>query len=579
MKNPLRVLIVEDSREDTVLLLWELEHGGYQTTHERVDTADALNAALDRQTWDVVFGDYSMPHFNGVAALKLVREKGLDLPFIFVSGTIGEDIAVEAMKAGAQDYIMKGNLKRLLPAVERELREAAVRREHKQAEATIQHMAYYDTLTNLPNRNMLYERLLNAIRTDSGEGKSMALLLMDLDRFKEINDTLGHHRGDLLLQQVGSRLRSVLWAPDIVARLGGDEFAILLPRLAAAADVNVVVQKILKALEAPFPIEGLPIAVEASIGIALYPDHGGNPDSLLQRADVAMYAAKKSGGYVIYDAQHDQHSPRRLALLGELRHAIDRDQLLLHYQPEIDFTTRRVRGVEALARWQHPEHGFIPPDQFIPSAEQTGLIKPLTRWVLDMALRQCEAWRRAGIRLDMAVNLSARNLHDPQLPDQVTELLKTYGVAPAVLKLEITESAIMADAGRAMDILTRLRDIGVRLSIDDFGTGYSSLGYLDRLPVDEIKIDRSFTMDLLGNGNGAMIVPCTIDLGHRLGLHVVAEGVEDQEVWNRLAALGCDAAQGYHLSRPLPAEALTHWLRESAWGLRKGLEDGESEAA
>jgi len=579
MKNPLRVLIVEDSREDTVLLLWELEHGGYQTTHERVDTADALNAALDRETWDVVFGDYSMPHFNGVAALKLVREKGLDLPFIFVSGTIGEDTAVEAMRAGANDYIMKGKLKRLLPAVERELREAERRRGHKQAEEMIQHMAYYDTLTNLPNRNMLYDRLLNAIRTDSGEGKSMALLLMDLDRFKEINDTLGHHRGDLLLQQVGSRLRRVLWAPDIVARLGGDEFAILLPRLAAAADVNVVVQKILKALEAPFPIEGLPIAVEASIGIALYPDHGGNPDSLLQRADVAMYAAKKSGGYVIYDAKHDQHSPRRLALLGELRHAIDRDQLLLHYQPEIDFTTRRVRGVEALARWQHPEHGFIPPDQFIPSAEQTGLIKPLTRWVLDVALRQCEAWRRAGIRLDMAVNLSARNLHDPQLPDQVAELLKTYGVAPTVLKLEITESAIMADAGRAMDILTRLRDIGVRLSIDDFGTGYSSLGYLDRLPVDEVKIDRSFTMDLLGNGNGAMIVPCTIDLGHRLGLRVVAEGVEDQEVWDRLAALGCDAAQGYHMSRPLPAEALAHWLRESTWGLRKGLEDVESEAA
>jgi diguanylate cyclase (GGDEF)-like protein len=578
MTTPLRALIIEDSPNDTTLLLRELERGGYATTHERVETAGALTAALDGQTWDIIFSDYAMPHFDGLAALKLVKETGHDLPFIFVSGSIGEDTAVQAMKAGAHDYIMKGNFKRLLPSVARELREAEIRRAHDRAQKVIHHMAYYDTLTDLPNRNMFYDRVLNAIQTDGGQGTPMALLLMDLDDFKEINNTLGHHRGDLLLQQVGARLRSVFSEPEIVARLGGDEFAILLPSLCGVASIDEVAQKVVNALEAPVLIQGLPIAVEASIGIALYPEHGTNPDNLLQRADVAMYAAKKSGGAVIYDAKHDEHSPLRLAVVGALRHAMDHGQLFLHYQPKIGCTTRQVMGVEALARWQHPEYGFIPPDQFILPAEQTGLIKPLTLWVLATALRQCAAWRRAGIRLDLAVNLSARNLHDPQLPDQIAGLLKTHGVAPSALKLEITESAIMADTGRAMDTLARLKAMDIALCIDDFGIGYSSLGSLKELPVEEIKIDKSFVMDLLNNDHGAAIVRATIDLGHQLGLKVVAEGVENEDVWNRLTALGCDAAQGYYMSRPLPADALTRWLGESPWGL-KTLGGVGSEAA
>lgn len=569
MGAPLRVLIVEDSEDDTALLLRELQRGGYDTIHERVDTPEAMNTALDRQNWDIVFGDYSMPHFNGIAALKLLRGRGFDMPFIFVSGTIGEDAAVAAMKNGAHDYIMKGNMKRLVPAVERELREAKMRQEHKQAEEMVQHMAYYDTLTGLPNRNMLYDRLLNAIRTDAAEGKPMALLLMDLDRFKEINNTLGHHRGDLVLQQVGLRLKRVLFEPDVVARLGGDEFAVLLPRLAVVEHINIVVQKILKALEAPFTIENIPIAVEASIGIALYPDHGGNPDSLLQRADVAMYAAKQTGsGYVIYDAKVDQHSPRRLALMGELRHAIDGNQLILHYQPKIDLRTNHVSGVEALIRWQHPQYGFIPPDQFIVPAEQTGLIEPLTQWVLNTALRQCKAWHQAGLSITVSVNLSARNLHHPQLPDQVTDLLQNYGIAASQLVVEITESAIMVDPVHAMETLKRLNKIGVRISIDDFGTGYSSLGYLKRLPVQEIKIDKSFVMDMGTDEDDTVLVISIINLAHNLGLKVVAEGVEKQEIWEQLAAFGCDAAQGYFWSRPLPPAELTRWLGESPYGLK-----------
>lgn len=579
MHQNLRVLLIEDSVDDAALLLRELQRGTYQITHDRVDTADALDVALDRQSWDLIFADYSMPQFDGLAALQLVRGKGLDVPFIFVSGTIGEDTAVEAMKSGASDYVMKGNLKRLLPAVERELREAEVRKARRLAEAMVQRMAYYDTLTHLPNRNKLYNRMLEALRADNRHDRSMALLLMDLNGFKEINDTLGHYRGDHVLQQVGARLRAVLWEPDLVARLGGDEFAVFLPRLAAAADVHVVIQKILNALQNPFVIQGLPLAVEASIGVALYPEHGDNADILLRRSDVAMYAAKKAGDYVVYDAAHDRHSPLRLALSGALRQAIGSDQLRLHYQPRIAFATRHITGVEALARWHHPEYHTIAPDEFIPTAEQTGLIKSLTRWVLVTACRQWETWHQAGIRLGIAVNLSARNLHDPTLPDQITEVLATYGMPPSSLCLEITESALMADPRRAKDVLIRLRQAGTRLSIDDFGTGYSSLGYLKDFPVHEIKIDKSFIQGVAKDGHEKAIVSSIVGLGHHLGLEVVAEGVEDQTTWDHLAVLGCDAAQGYYMSRPLAPDALTSWLSESPWGLNAGRTNPTSAAA
>ncbi|MBI3596220.1 MAG: EAL domain-containing protein [Nitrospirae bacterium] len=567
MTIPLRVLIVEDSVDDTDLLLRELRLGGYEPTHERVETPEAMNAALDQQMWDIVFGDYSMPHFNGMAALKLLRERGLDLPFIFISGTIGEDTAVASMKAGANDYVIKGNLKRLLPAVDRELKEAAVRREHRQAEETIRYLAYYDPLTGLPNRTSLLDRLHLAITEGSGQKKSVALLLMDLDHFKEVNDTLGHHRGDILLQQVGSRLRAVLRPSDLVARLGGDEFAVLLP-LASSQHAAQVAQKILEALEPPFMIDGLPVAVEAGVGIAVCPDHGTNPNSLMQRADVAMYAAKQTGsGYIVYDTHYDRHSPRRLSLIGELRQAIERDQLFLHFQPKIDLKTRRVIGVEALVRWRHPEHGFVPPDQFIEPAEQTGLIKPLTLWIFNAARREGLMWQQAGIHLSMSVNLSARNLHDPHFPDQISEILQTTGGKPDELELEITESAIMNDPARALEAITRLRAMGIRFAIDDFGIGYSSLAYLKRLPVDAIKIDKSFVINMIENQNDAVIVRSTIDLAHNLGLKVIAEGVEKQDIWDRLSALGCDAAQGYYMSRPMPAEELTRWLSDSPYGL------------
>lgn len=569
MSQTIRVLIVEDSKEDAELLVRELTKGGYDPTVLVVDTAEKMNAALERNTWDIVFSDYSMPDFNGLRALELLRKNALDVPFIFVSGTIGEEVAVAGMKAGANDYLMKGNLKRLIPTIERELSQAKMRLDHRQSEEMVRHLAYYDPLTALPNRTRLHDRLQAAIVAAQFEDHPMALLLLDLNRFKEINDTLGHHRGDFLLQQVGQRLSEIVYEPNMVARLGGDEFAVLLPKLTEKEDVHAVAHKIIEALAKPMMIEDLPIVVDVGIGIAVYPDHGANAETLLQRADVAMYTAKEIGkDYAIYEDRLNRYSPRRLVLLGELQQAIEKNELLLHFQPKIDLQEHYVVGVEALARWKHPEHGFIPPNEFVIPAEKSGLIKPFTEWVLNAALRQCHAWQEEGLRINVAVNLSRRNLQDPEIPDLIATLLSTHRLEPTCLSLEITESAIMEDPTNAVKILTRLSGMGIEISIDDFGTGYSSLASLTRLPVRSLKIDKSFILGMAENKNDAVIVHSTIGLAHHLGLNVVAEGVESAALLEKLSAFGCDEAQGYFISRPAPAEDLIRWLRESSWRLK-----------
>lgn len=422
------------------------------------------------------------------------------------------------------------------------------------------HQALHDGLTDLPNRALLHEMIQAALRTPRQDAARVALLLMDLDRFKEINDTFGHQQGDKLLRQVGERLRDTVRAADTVARLGGDEFAILLPAAGAAGAVTVAMA-ILRALDQPFVLEGYSMTLGASIGITLAPDHGQDAITLLRRADVAMYTAKRDGGgHALYTAEQDQYSPDRLGLTGELRQAIDQDGLSLHYQPKVDLKTGCLDGVEALVRWPHPDRGLLPPDQFIPLAEHTGLIAPLSRWVLATALRQCRAWRDEGLEIRVAVNLSARLLLDEHLIETIADLLLAHRVSPADLELELTESAVMADPARALDVLRGLHQMGIRLSIDDFGTGYSSLAYLNRLPVDEVKIDKSFVLDLRADA-AATIARSIIDLGHNLGLVVVAEGVEDQAAYERLGAMGCDLAQGYYLSRPIPAADLAAWAR------------------
>jgi diguanylate cyclase (GGDEF)-like protein len=385
---------------------------------------------------------------------------------------------------------------------------------------------------------------------------------MDLDRFKEVNDTLGHHAGDLLLQQVGTRLRGGLRNVDTIARLGGDEGAVILPGTNPAG-VTTVVENLLRRLEAPFSVEGQGVPVSASIGVAHFPEHGVEADMLMRRADVAMYVAKRANtGHATYSAHEDRNSPDRLSLMGDLRRAIDDGELVLYFQPKIDLRSGALSGVEALVRWKHPLRGLIAPDLFIPVAEQAGLIEPLTRWVLRAALVQASAWRRIGLDIPVAVNLSMRSLRDDTLPDKIAELLLDTRTPASSLVIEITESTLMADAQGTLAILQRLRAMNIRIAIDDFGTGHSSLAYLKRLPVDEVKIDRSFVRDIVTVASDRVIVRATVDLAHGLGLRVVAEGVEDAATTALLTQIGCDEAQGFYLSPPLPGHDLTHWLCE-----------------
>jgi diguanylate cyclase (GGDEF)-like protein len=388
-------------------------------------------------------------------------------------------------------------------------------------------------------------------------------MLIDLDHFKEINDTLGHHAGDRLLQEVSERLSASLDEHQMVARLGGDEFGVLIPDLSSHDEASAVAQRLLTQLREPFSIEGLTLEVDASIGIACAPEHGSAVEQLIQRADIAMYAAKEGGrGHLLFEQQLDRYSPRRLSLAGALRSAIADGEIVLYFQPKAELNTGRIIGVEALARWQHPRLGLIGPSEFVPIAEQTGLIGPLTSHVLEEALRQVRVWSDNGEELSVAVNLSARSFLDSQLAVEIPKLLERTGVEARLLELEITESMLMLDPARAKATLDRLSAIGLSLSVDDFGTGYSSLANLKRLPVDGIKIDKSFVIDMPHDQSDAAIVRSTIDLAHNLGLKVVAEGVESHEAWRRLEELGCDLAQGFHVSRPLPADAMTRLLAE-----------------
>ncbi|MDQ1446725.1 MAG: hypothetical protein QOI20_3189 [Acidimicrobiaceae bacterium] len=427
--------------------------------------------------------------------------------------------------------------------------------------------ALHDSLTGLPNRTLFRDRIEQATARCRRNGGILAVLLIDLDGFKEVNDTLGHHTGDVLLQQVAKRLEHNLRQVDTVARLGGDEFAVFLPDLGGLALAQETAHRLLAALQAPFHLEGISLSVQASVGIAGFPEHGLDPDTILQRADNAMYEAKRlKTGVETYMQGKDRASRRRLALSGELRGAVDDNQLLLHYQPKARLSDGAIVSVEALVRWNHPWYGMVPPSEFIPLAERTGVMRPLTINVLDQALRQIKEWSRLQLDLSVAVNISTQNFHDLLLPDEIDQLLTRHGVPPRLLEIEITESMLIADPLRAMHIMGRLSDMGIKLVVDDFGTGYSSLAYLKRLPVDGLKIDQSFVKHLPADENDTVIVRSTIELARNLGLQVVAEGVETVEAWDALRDLGCDLAQGYWLSPPLPADELLQWWR--SWTAR-----------
>lgn len=427
--------------------------------------------------------------------------------------------------------------------------------------------AITDSLTGLPNRRLFNDRAEQTILRARRAGERVAVMIIDLDRFKEVNDTLGHHSGDVLLQEIARRLRRVVRESDTVARLGGDEFAVLLPGVEDTVAAEAVAGALSLAISEPIALEGLTLDTDASIGIALFPDHGQEVAELLQRADVAMYTAKvDQSGHALYGPERDNYSPERLALMGDLRRAIEKDELVLHYQPKVDLASGGFAGMEVLVRWQHPERGLLPPGDFVPFAEHTTLIKPLTLHILRRALAQCSEWAAEGRVVTVGVNISARNLLDPDFAAAVASALELSGVPASRLELEITETVLMANPARAMEVLNRLSAMGVSLSIDDFGSGYSSLNYLKSLPVNVLKIDKSFVLNMSTSPADAMIVRSTIDLARNLGLQVVAEGIEDEAVYDALRALGCDIGQGFHIGRPAAVEDLDPGMLDEQGG-------------
>jgi diguanylate cyclase (GGDEF)-like protein/PAS domain S-box-containing protein len=681
----LRVLLVEDSENDALLTLRQLRKGGYEPSYTRVDSADTMREALAAQPWDVVLSDYNMPGFSGYDALALLQDSGVDLPFIIISGAIGEETAVEVMRAGAHDYIMKDNLARLVPAVERELREAQVRgakreaeanlqlaatvfeasmeglvitdsearilrankafseitgyAEHevvgrnpnllrsgrhnnefyrkmwmsittqgywqgeiwnrrkngevfpewltisavknsqgevehfvagftdlsqkKQAEDRIQYLMYYDALTDLPNRALFQERFKQYMLRAQRDQKRVAYLHLDLDRFVTINDTLGHQKGDQLLQQVGRRLVNSVNKDDVVARLSGDEFAIAIPNIAYDEDVESYLLPLLEAFAEPFQVVGQEIFLVPSIGVVMFPEDSDRYDELVRFGDTAVHVAKQGSGasYQLYQKTMNVDAAQKLDMENALRRALERKEYRLHYQPQIAMHSGEIIGVEALLRWERQGVGMVLPGQFIPLLEETGLIISVGEWVIRQACSDQQAWLKAGLPpLHVALNISPQQFRDKGLVDMIFKVLQESGSDPQGIELEITESSVMESPDTALQILGALHEKGVRIAVDDFGTGYSSLSYLKRFPLDVLKIDQSFVADVPGDEDDVAIVDTIIAMAHRLKLSVIAEGVENAEQAGFLREHDCDNVQGYYYGRPMPAEDIVALL-------------------
>lgn len=691
---PLRLLLIDDSDDDVLVLLSELSKGGIEPVCKRIDAPAALSAALTSRDWDFIICEYIMPSFSGLEALRLVKESGLDIPFIIVSGNIGEETAVEIMKAGAHDYIVKGNLARLVPAIRREIEEAEGRRRRKQAEdnlrkreselkeaqrlaqigswewsaetntvnwseelyhifgrntnlsppdndeisrnyspesweklklatgkalkdgtpyaldvelvrpdgtkrwiiargeamhnslglivglhGTIQDIterkryeeqleyhANHDSLTGLPNRKLLADRITKALSYADRYRCGAAVLFIDLDEFKVVNDSLGHDAGDLLLKLVSERIQHCVRAIDTVARIGGDEFVVVLADIAEDEDSAEVAQRIQNDVCQPINIDGHKLFVSCSIGISIYPKDGEDAQTLLKNADVAIYRAKEVGrnNYQYYTAALNEKAVTRRIMEKYLRQALDRGEFLLHYQPKVDLASGRIIGMEALLRWQSPELGLVPPAGFIPIAEETGLVVPIGEWVMRTACAQSKAWQEAGIppRL-LAVNLSPRQFRQESLHETVALILHETGLDPHYLELEIIESTVMQDVERTKLIMRKLKGIGVQLTMDDFGTGYSSLSHLKRFQFDKIKIDRSFVNDITNDHVSAALTKTIIDMARNLNLRVTAEGVETEKQLEFLYSHFCNEMQGFYFSHPLPAESFELLLWEN----------------
>ncbi|MGQ0658592.1 MAG: putative bifunctional diguanylate cyclase/phosphodiesterase [Chromatiales bacterium] len=676
----LRVLIIHDSMTDAGLLLRHLERSGYLIEHDVVDNPAAMRAALAEKRWDVIIAEYVLPQFDATSALEVLRESQQDIPFIVVASSIGADSAVRMLMGGARDYLLTENLTRLVPSIQRELRDAAERRERKRiddqlriyahvfegsceaiivadgrkailsvnrafteitgysaeevigqtseilssggydptfyqsiwdavnehgywigeiwarrksgelymqwlsisairddqgsvtryvsqgvditnqkrADERIHYLGHYDSLTKLPNRTLLHDRISRAIAAAERHGIQAGVMFIDLDRFKNINDSLGHPTGDRLLQAVAERLRGCVRDSDTVARLGGDEFVVVLPETGADGATQVA-QKILTSLSGPYQIESYYLIITPSIGISIYPNDGQDIQTLIKNADAALYHAKDSGrnNYQFFTQEMNIAAFERISLENGLRVALERGEFELYYQPQIELASGRVTAVEALVRWNHPQWGIVPPALFIHVAEDSGIVVPLGKWMLRQACAQVAQWQRSGFpSVPVAVNISAVQMRHKDFSQFVQSVLEETGLPPHLLQLELTESILMQDEGRSSPSLYELSKMGVQLALDDFGTGYSSLTYLRRFPINKLKIDRSFIRNCEDITSDAAIVRAIINLAHSLGLKVIGEGVETEGQMKVLQAEGCDDVQGFYFSAPQPAREL-----------------------
>ena len=554
----LNVLIVDDCENDALLIVRELRKGGYDPQYQIVETSEALQMALESGHWQVVITDHNMPGFDSNDVLGFVRDRAVDTPVIIVSGTIGEEAAVKAMKSGANDYIMKDNLARLIPAIDRELRDAETRRARNQAEQALTHMAYHDSLTNLLNRSMFHDRLEQSLTRARTEDTLMALLFIDLDRFKIINDSYGHTVGDMLLQSAAERLRFAVRRNDVLARYGGDEFVVIMENLQSRNEAAQVAENIILEMQKPFFLNSREMYIGSSIGVVFSKDFDGRAENLIKKADAAMFRAKALGRnkYQFYvEDQAPGSSELRNQLEQSLYQAVQRNELELFYQPQVHIPTGRLRGAEALLRWRHPTLGLIPPVQFIDLLEETGLVLPVGEWVVRTACEQWNSWLKQGVLAEdqiVSVNISSFQFRGgADLVFSVGTILDEVALPSDMLDLEITEGTLMEDTHTSQQVLQTFKEMGVHLSIDDFGTGYSSLSYLKKFPIDCLKIDQSFVRDLMNSPDDAVIAKAIIALAHSLGMRVIAEGVENADVLAFLAENKCDIYQGYHFAKPL----------------------------
>lgn len=565
-QQPISMLIVDDSEDDAFLLFSELASRGAKVDYKRVDSAPDMAEAVLGGEWDLIICDHSMPGFDALTALEVLKQSGKDIPFIIYSGHISDQTAFSAMREGVNDYIQKGNFARLMPVIERELKGAAARHAVRQADSRIKELAFFDKLTNLPNHNYFCARVTELIAECEKLGKAAcgSLLYIDLDRFLRINSSFGYEAGNVILRQVAERLKEcAAESGAILARFGGDEFGIYYPGLTDRVAVRNFAEWLKQAFLAPFMHNHIELYLTCSVGIALVPEDGTQVYDLLMNAETAMANAKRGGGngHRFYLREMNATSAERIAMESELRHAVERDELFLQYQPCVDATTLNTLGVEALVRWRHPERGLIPPDRFIPIADESGLIVDIGEWVLRKACRQAKSWHDQGYAdLSISVNVSAVQFAQPRLLDVVSRALADSGLSPQALTLEITESAAMHDAESAIGMLRALKHMGVKLSIDDFGTGYSSLSYLRRFPIDILKIDKSFVRTLGVNDEDTAIVRAIMALAKSLRLMTIAEGVETERQAELLQGEQCDRFQGFHFSRPVDIDVLTERL-------------------